>query len=55
MLGRKLWASTTGLEPGTSSRVRIEPDLLTQLRGGAYLVEVHVGVSRLPQRVIKAE
>ena len=55
MLGRKLWASTTGLEPGTYSRVRIQNDLLTQLRAGAYIVEVQVGGSRLTQRVIKAE
>ena len=55
MLGRNLWTTTTGLEPMTYSRVRVRDDLLTQLRAGAYIVEVQVGSSRLTQRVIKAE
>lgn len=55
LLGRIVWSSTTGLEPHTYSRVRIQDDLLTQLRAGVYIVEVRVGASRLTQRVVKAE
>lgn len=55
MLGRLLWSTTTGLEPGTYSRVRVRNDLLAPLRPGAYIVEVQVGASTLTQRVIKAE
>jgi subtilisin family serine protease len=54
MLGRELWSTTTGLEPHTYSRVRIQNDLLTHLRAGAYIVKVQVGGSKLTQRVIKA-
>ena len=54
VLGRELWSTTTGLEPHTYSRVRIQNDLLTQLRAGTYIVKVQVGDSKLTQRVIKA-
>lgn len=55
LLGRTVWNTVTGLEPHTYSRVRIQNDLLTQLRAGLYIVEVRVGASRLTQRVVKAE
>lgn len=54
-LGRTVWSTVTGLEPHTYSRVRIQDDLLTQLRAGVYVVEIRVGASRLTQRVVKAE
>ncbi len=52
--GRELWYTTTGLEPHTYARVRIQNDLLTQLRAGTYIVKVQVGDSKLTQQVIKA-
>lgn len=55
VLGKLVWSTVTGLEPNTYSRVRIQNDLLTQLRTGVYLVDVTVGESRLTQRVVKAE
>lgn len=55
MLGQQVWSSETGLEPNTYSRVRIQNDLLTQLRAGVYVVDVQVGDSRLTQRVVKTQ
>lgn len=53
-LGRLVWSMGTGLEPETYTRVRFQNDLLAKLRAGVYIVEVHVGDSRLVQRVVKA-
>ena len=52
--GRELWSTSTGLEPNTYARVRIQNDLLTQLRAGTYIVKVQVGDSKLTQKVVKA-
>ncbi|MGV9013915.1 MAG: S8 family peptidase [Flavobacteriales bacterium] len=55
VLGKLVWSTSTPLEPGTYARVRIQNDLLSQLRAGVYVVDVRVGGSRLTQRVVKAE
>lgn len=55
VLGKLVWSTSTALEPETYGRVRIQNDLLSQLRAGLYIVDVHVGGSRLTQRVVKAE
>lgn len=55
ILGQMLWSTRTALEPNTYARVRIQDDLLTNLRAGVYIVEVQVGGSRLTRRVVKAE
>lgn len=54
VLGKLVWSTVTGLELNTYSRVRMQNDLLTQLRAGVYIVQVRVGGSRLTQRVVKA-
>lgn len=54
VLGQQLWSTTTGLEPNTYSRVRVQNDLLTQLRAGVYIVVVRVDDSTITQRVVKA-
>ncbi len=54
VLGREVWSTSTGLEPHTYVRVRIQNDLLTKLRAGTYIVKVQVGDSKLTQQVIKA-
>lgn len=55
VLGKLLWSTRTGLEPNRYSRVRIQNDLLTNLRAGMYIAEVQVGDSHLVQRIVKAE
>jgi len=54
-LGKLVWSTVTGLEPNTYSRVRVQNDLLTQLRAGVYVVVAQVGDSKLTQRVVKAQ
>jgi subtilisin family serine protease len=55
VLGQLVWSTSTGLEPNTYSRVRVQNDLLTQLRAGVYVVVAQVGASQLTQRVVKAQ
>lgn len=55
MLGRQVWYTSTGLEPETYSRVRIQDDLLLRLHPGAYVLTVQVGNSTLTRRIVKAE
>lgn len=54
-LGRSIWSSSTPLEPHTYARVRVQDGILSRLRAGAYVLDVHVGASRLTRRVVKAE
>ena len=55
VLGQLVLNNTATLEPNTYSRVRIQNDLLSQLRAGVYIVDVRVGDSRLTQRVVKTQ
>lgn len=55
MLGKLVWSTSTGLEPGTYSRVRIQDDLLNRIRAGAYVISVQVGDSKLTRHIMKAE
>lgn len=53
--GRRVWASSSPLEPGTYGRIRVQDGVLSHLRAGAYVVDVRAGDARLTRRVIKAE
>ncbi|MEO8733122.1 MAG: S8 family peptidase [Flavobacteriales bacterium] len=55
VLGQQVWSTSTALEPNTYARVRVQDDLLTQLRAGVYVVVAQVGDSKLTQRVVKAQ
>jgi hypothetical protein len=55
MLGQLVWSTSTGLEPNTYTRVRLQDDLLLHLHAGIYVVDARAGDSRLTRRVVKAQ